>query len=348
MNTQQSQNAPGKVFTSMKRKGVNAAQDNLVKIEQLSSDQPLPVVLQPVLDHVHLVEWMASKQDLINTLLTQHGALLFRNFHRMTITQFEQFVTSVGGDLLEYTYRSTPRSQVSGKIYTSTEYSADQVIPLHNEMSYTNSWPMKIGFFCVQAATQGGETPIADSRNVFRRISPEIRERFIEKKVMYVRNYGERLDLPWQTVFQTQDKAEVEHYCRAASIDFEWKSDKHLRTRQICQAVATHPHTGEAVWFNQAHLFHVSSLQQPVRASLLALFKTEDLPRNAYYGDGTPIEDDVLDHIRAAYQQETISFPWRVGDILLLDNMLMAHGRSTYTGPRKVVVGMAQQYSNEQ
>lgn len=111
---------------------------------------------------------------------------------------------------------------------------------------------------------------------------------------------------------------------------------------QICQASARHPRTGEEVWFNQAHLFHVSSLGPDMRDSLLAEFGEANLPRNSYYGDGTRIEDSVLDEIRGVYREEEVAFAWQQADILMLDNMLAAHGRRPFKGPRKVVVGMAE------
>jgi alpha-ketoglutarate-dependent taurine dioxygenase len=211
-------------------------------------------------------------------------------------------------------------------------------------MAYSRHWPTKIGFYCVQPAQQGGETPIADSRKVFQRINPTIREKFIQKQVMYVRNYGNGLDLPWQNVFQTTDKSEVEKYCHNHAIEFEWYGQDCLRTRQICQAVAKHPKTSEMVWFNQAHLFHVSNLNPSMREGLLAGFKEEELPRNAYYGDGSPIETSVLDEIREIYQQESITFTWQAGDVLLLDNMLVCHGRNPFVGSRKVLAGMAEPF----
>jgi hypothetical protein len=103
-----------------------------------------------------------------------------------------------------------------------------------------------------------------------------------------------------------------------------------------------HPKTGKTVWFNQAHLFHVSNLGPEVSASLQEQFAEDALPRNAYYGDGSRIESAALDEIREAYRQEKISFEWEERDILMLDNMSFAHGREPYVGARKVAVGMAE------
>lgn len=106
--------------------------------------------------------------------------------------------------------------------------------------------------------------------------------------------------------------------------------------------MARHPRTGDWVWFNQAHLFHVSNLPPEVRESLLEIVDEDDLPRNVYYGDGSPIEESLLDDIRGVLAEATVSFPWRSGDVLMLDNMLTAHARAPFSGPRKVIVAMAQ------
>ncbi len=336
----------GMNFKAVKRKVVEISQENLVKAELFHPEQLLPLVIQPAVDGVNLITWAANNLKQIETWLLRHGGILFRNFNVRAVGEFEQFIQASSGALLDYSYRSTPRSWVSGKIYTSTEYPAAQSIPLHNEMAYSLNWPMKICFFCVRAAEQGGETPIADSRKIFQQLDPKIKDKFLQKKVLYVRNYGDKVDLTWQNVFQTTSKSEVESYCRQAGIEYEWKDSTRLRTRQVCQAVATHPKTGETVWFNQAHLFHISSVNPEVRQSLLSTFKEEDLPRNAYYGDGSAIEDSVLDEIRDLYQQQAVIFPWQEGDILMLDNMLAAHGRLPFVGSRKVVVGMAEPLSS--
>jgi alpha-ketoglutarate-dependent taurine dioxygenase len=156
-----------------------------------------------------------------------------------------------------------------------------------------------------------------------------------------VRNYGDGFGLPWQTVYQTEDKAEVEAHCQRSGIELEWKDGNRLRTRAVRNAVARHPDSGELCWFNHATFFHVSTLTPSIREALLEEFSEEDLPTNTYYGDGSPIEPDALDHLRSCYHAETISFPWQVGDLLMLDNMMTAHGRAPFKGERKVLVGMS-------
>lgn len=312
----------------------------LVKTE--SPFGPLPLVVRPALDGVDLISWAQSHKAELEKLLLNHGGLLFRGFKMTTAEDLHTLIQKVSGKLLSYSHRSTPRTHVANEVYTATEYPADLSIVLHNECSWTPSWPMKLWFFCVIPAEVGGETPICDSRKIYNRIAPKIRDRFAEKGVMYVRNYSQEMDLPWQEVFQTTDPAVAEAFCHKEGLAFEWRDKTHFRTRQVCQAMACHPVTGEAVWFNQAHLFHVSNLQSSGDNSIMKVFDEENLPRNAYYGDSSPIENTVLDEIRAIYEEESVYFPWQKGDVLLVDNMLTAHGRAPFKGQRKVLVGMSQ------
>ncbi|MDT7808529.1 MAG: hypothetical protein QOJ70_2342 [Acidobacteriota bacterium] len=311
-----------------------------VRAQPLPGGDGLPLVVMPA-DKVDLIGWAAGHRDFIETSLAKHGALLFRGFGLREAEEFERFIEALSGEALEYRERSSPRHSVKGRIYTSTDHPPHQSIFPHNEQSYNSTFPMKISFFCHTPATQGGETPIGDTRKVFQRLDPRLRERFVEKKYMYVRNYGNGLGLTWEDVFQTSDKAVVEGYCRKSDIKFEWTGDG-LRTRQVRPAVATHPRTGEWVWFNHATFFHVSTLEPRLRDALLEIFGEEDLPNNTYYGDGSPIEPSVLDELRAAYQEEMVSFHWQQGDVLLLDNMLTAHARQPFAGSRKILTAMSE------
>jgi len=328
---------------NVKRKAVSIRRpEDIFSIDILGQHQNSAIAIMARSKYIDLVEYSKQNRSFIEEKMSLHGAILFRGFNITSPEQCESVLQAVCGELLEYSNRSTPRRSVKGKIYTSTEYPHTESIPLHNEMSYNLEWPLRLCFGCIVAPQHGGETPIADSRRVYARIPESIRERFAKVGVMYVRNYNLGVDLTWQEVFQTESRDQVEAYCLRAGIAYEWLEGDGLRTVQTCQGVVQHPQTSELSWFNQAHLFHVSNLGQALREAMAKEYRPADLPRNAYFGDGAPIEPKTLDVIREAYQHETLTFVWEAGDLLLLDNILTAHGRNPYSGPRQIVVGMAQ------
>lgn len=331
---------------TIKRKAISTSPIDWVKTRALLPGTHIPLLIEPVIEGIDLLAWAGQNRAFIDKLLLEHSALLFRGFGIESSDSFSQFVaaTSIGAPL-EYRDRSTPRTTEGAGVYTSTIHPADQRIHPHNEGTYWIRWALKIYFCAVKVAQTGGETPIADVRRVYNRIDPDIRQRFLDKKMMFVRNYNDGFGLPWQEVYQTNDRAEVEAYCRENLIEWTWKGGDRLRTRQIRPAVRRHPKTGEPVWFNHAAFFHYTTLEPSMQQALLAEFGEENLPYNTYYGDGTSIEPDVVAQIRQAYEDEKIIFPWQQGDVLLLDNMAIAHAREPYVGERKILAAMTEPYS---
>jgi amino acid adenylation domain-containing protein/non-ribosomal peptide synthase protein (TIGR01720 family) len=339
MQDQERQSAERKKLLNVRRRGVNLAEVAPVR----TSGEDLPLVVEPNVPQVNLAQWGHANRETVEAMVLKHGAVLFRGFNVPSIVEFQEFAQSVSTELFGE-YGDLPRAGIGGKVYGSTPYPHDQAILFHNESSHMHRWPLRIWFYCVQAAEQGGETPIVDCREVYRRLDPAIIERFREGKVMYVRNYTDGIDVSWSSFYRTDDRATVEEFCRQAGVEFEWKPDNGLRTRQVCDAVRVHPQTGELVFFNQIQLHHISFLEASARQALLSLFDEKDYPRNVYYGDGTPIEPEVIDAITQTYEQTAVSFPWQPGDILMLDNMLTAHARKPYVGPRKIAVAMGEMF----
>lgn len=318
-------------------------------LADLRIEPGLPVVVSPRAGaDMTLADAAPLLQRIVAESLERAGGVHFTGFRIESIEAFQRFAASFGDPLIGYEFASTPRSQVEGAVYTSTEYPPHRSIPLHNEQSYTREWPMRIWFHCALAARSGGATPIADSRAVYRALSPSLVERFAKRELLYVRNFGQGLDLPWQNAFGTEDPREVERICAARGIACAWRDsedgERLLRTEERCQAVARHPRTGDMVWFNQANLFHLSTLDEDMQEALVDAVGLDNVPRNVFYGDGAPLEADALAEIRAVLDDERITFPWLTGDVLMLDNMLSAHARDPFEGPRKVVVAMAQSY----
>jgi alpha-ketoglutarate-dependent taurine dioxygenase len=331
----------GSAFTSA------ASAPSGVRAYTLGEGQTLPLVVEPVEDGIVLAEWNARNREWVEAQLLVHGGVLFRNFNLPSPADFERAAKAVYGELFA-DYGDLPRNAAGEKIYESTPYPADQMILFHNESSHLPSWPMKISFHCVTPAKVGGCTPVFDTREVLKHIDPDVVEAFRTKGLMYVRNFSKGVDPTWEEFFHTTDKAKVEQLCRDAGSDFEWKADGGLRVINRTQGIVRHPKTLEEMFFNQVQIHHIYCVDEETRDGLRALFDEDDLPRNVYYGDGSPISDETMQHLGEVFEQVCVRFTWQKGDMIMLDNMLVTHARDTFEGPRQIVVAMGQMLSAEQ
>ncbi|WP_433449932.1 TauD/TfdA family dioxygenase [Streptomyces sp. CA-142005] len=289
-------------------------------------------------------EFIRAHREKLRTVLGERGAILLRGFEVGGVDGFDAVVHAFSGSgPLRYAERSSPRSTIKGQVYTSTDYPADEEIFLHNENSYQAVWPNTLYFYCIEPAHTRGATPLADIREVYRAIDPAVREEFARRGGWrVVRNFHADFGVPWQESFGSDDRDTVVAYCRDKGITAEWRADGGLRTTAVRPVVRTHPVSGEEVWFNHATFWHVTSLAPEVREGLREIFAEEDLPTNTYFGDGGRIPDETVAHLREAYRSATTRFDWQRDDVLIVDNMLAAHGREPFTGPRKIAVAMAE------
>lgn len=288
--------------------------------------------------------WASDNVATVRDRLTRHGAVLLRGFQIDSPQRFEAVYQALLGPPLPYIERSSPRTVVKGNVFTSTEYPAGRPIFLHNEQSYNLTFPRFIGFYCQTPAETGGETPLANTRGVWSRIAPAIRDSLVERGYLYRRVFGAGMGYAWRDAYQVETPEDLEAYCQAQAISLTWldSARKAAATRQRRSVAARHPESGELTWFNHLTFFHPTSLEPDLREMIAEVCGEDELPHATYFGDGAAIDDAIMDELRAAYRAEETTFPWQAYDLLLLDNLLTAHGRRPFRGSRRVLVAMSQ------
>jgi alpha-ketoglutarate-dependent taurine dioxygenase len=324
----------------MRRRQVQTT--NLVETSFLPGhEESMPLIVKPAIENVDLADWITANHDELNGYLDRYGAIVFKGFGMNSATDFERSAAAVSPELFAE-YGDLPQESTADRIYHSTPYPEDKTILFHNESSHLPQWPLRQFFYCVIPAQDRGQTPLLDCRRSYEALDPELRREFAEKGLMYVRNFADGIDVPWQEFFHTEEKEEVERTCTEAGMGCEWTGNGGLRITQLSPAVAVHPRTGEKLFFNQIQLHHVSCLDEETRVALRQLFAEEDMPRNVYFGDGAPIPDEVVQRIGEVYEDLCVEPPWAAGDMIVLDNMLVAHARRPFSGERKILVAMAE------
>ncbi|MDQ7733307.1 condensation domain-containing protein [Halomonas sp. SpR1] len=317
--------------------------DSPIRTALLDEKRVFPLVIEATDADLDAVAWATSQRDFIEQHLRTHAGILFRNFGLTTPQEFEAFAEAIQPGLYG-NYGDLPKKEGGRNTYRSTPYPERQMILYHNESSHLERWPRKQLFFCEFPSPVGGATPIVDCREMLRQLPADVVEEFERKGLLYVRTFTRNLDVSWRDFFKTDSKEEVEARLKEAGIEWQWLGDDELQTRTRCPAVVTHPVTGDRVFFNQVQLHHVSCLEPDVKEDLLGMVGQERLPRNVYFGDGSVISDEMMKVVGEAYEACAVRFDWRRGDVVMVDNMLAAHARDPFEGPRKIVVAMGDIY----
>lgn len=317
----------------------------------------------------HLLGRIGDERERFQSDLMREGAILFRDFALRTPEHFEQVALALRSDLQNNYQGTSPRNSRTTYVHSASELPGHYPIMQHCEMSFLPTAPRYLFFFCHVQPSGGGQTPVCDFRKVYQQLDMGIRDEFERKGVRYVRNYsgpGSRKgrDMfqlkPWDELFKTTDRAEIERQCAETGLRPTWLPDDRLRLENDRPAMQRHPDTGETVWFNHLQVFHrdaaaieyghilshrkdLMSLKYYTMLQLATLYKrlfkdpmTEAM--HVLFGDGSPVPTAYVRHVEAVIWKNLKPFDWKQGDVLMIDNFSTSHGRLPYTGPRDILV----------
>ncbi|MCO1657716.1 TauD/TfdA family dioxygenase [Pseudonocardia humida] len=285
--------------------------------------------------------WAAAHRDALRAAVLEYGAVLVRGLGLRDSAQVAAVFARLTHHLMGEAEAFAPRQSHPGGVHSSTKWPANQQMCMHNELSYTLEFPGMMLFACLTAPETGGATGVADSSAVLDALPRDLVARFEREGWLLTRCYNDEIGGSFAEAFGTEDRTQVERYCRANGIAFQWQPDGALRTWQRRSAVVRHPVTGRRSWFNQIAFLNEWTLDPDVREYLVDVYGPDGLPFTTRFGGGEPIGEDVVALLNGVYQEHTAREPWQSGDLLMVDNLRTAHSREAYTGPREVLVGLA-------
>ncbi len=288
-------------------------------------------------------QWADQHREALRAVVDEHGAVMVRGLGLRDATEVATvFQRLVPDGLMPDREAFAARHQHSEGVYSSLKWPANQPMCMHHELSYALEFPGLLLFACLEAPSVGGVTGVADAHTVLEALPEDLVRRFEDEGWLLARSYNEDVGASYEEAFGVTDRAAVEGYCRSHAIEFEWQPDGELRTRQRRPAVVRHPVTGERTWFNQVAFLSEWTIAPEVREYLVDVYGSDGLPFNTCFGNGEPIGEDIIALLNEIYETHTLRTPWEAGDLMLVDNVRMAHSREAYEGPREILVGMAE------
>ncbi len=236
-----------------------------------------------------------------------------------------------------------PQVDDHASVYRPVQYAPTETLLWHHENSFNATWPRYIMFACARPADDGGQTTIVDSRLVYEQMPDELRDPLARHGIRYERLCDGRTSRSWQQIYETADRDQAQQQAEAHGEELVF-TDQGARIRALRPAFLPVAHGTS--WFNQLLHWHPHALPDELREMVTAgLVPTY---RTCQVGDGSAIPPDTVTRLVEAHRTVELAVRWAAGDVLLIDNTIIAHGRRPFRGPREHFVRMAGHGPNHQ
>lgn len=312
--------------------------------QQMDYDATFPLALECKTSGISLAAataWVGAHRDELLERAGEHGAILFRGLPLNSPEDCDAFVAAFGLTNFPYieSLSNAVRVNYTERIFSANEAPADVTIYFHHEMAQTPIYPAKLFFFCMQAAEEGGETPLCRSDVLFERLAdrcPEFAKNCEQKGLRYSNvmpadnDPKSGMGRSWKSTLRAETRADAEARLREIDYDWEWLPDGCLRATTPVLPAVRDVGQGRKAFFNQ----------------LIAAFQgwkdeRNDPSKAIRFGDGSPLDRDAVNIATELAYEIAFDLPWQRGDAVLVDNFVTMHGRRTFRGTRKVLASLA-------
>lgn len=311
-------------------------------LDQSGGSRAFPLTLQPrsPMAAAQLAQWTQSNDAYLRHLAMLHGAVLIRGCNVKSAQDFAEVADSLNCARYEYIGGTALRTElVPGLVFTANEAPPDQQIAFHHETSMAPEPPTYVLFFCETPPAEGGATPIVHSEEVatfLETTHPEFAKKVALLGVRYIRVMPEETDRSsffgrsWKSCYKASTRSEAEEAMTKQGTLYEWLPNGDCRTTtKVCPGFRLDPRTGKRAFFN----------------SVYGVFTGWNNARNSgeksvVFGDGSPIDADVMHSLGCFIKERQVAFKWKHGDVLLIDNALVMHSRQAFKPPRQILASL--------
>lgn len=287
-----------------------------------------------------LAAFLSANKAAVDAALADAGALLFRGFDVPDPLAFDAAIEGYGeaGFTYEDSLSNAVRTNVTPRVFTANEAPPMTEIFLHHEMAQTPLYPAKLFFYCEIAPDAGGATPLCRSDWVLERLAeqpPAFVARLEAEGVRYTNvmpgsdDAGSGQGRSWRSTLSVGDKGAADARLQELGYSWEWLEDGSLRVTTAALPAIRTLEDGRKTFFNQ----------------LIAAFRgwadSRNDPNKAItFGGGEAITSKDMDPAISLADELTHDLGWQAGDVALIDNFTVMHGRRPFEGKRRVLASL--------
>jgi alpha-ketoglutarate-dependent taurine dioxygenase len=317
----------------------NAETMNTISVAgQLDLNGPFPLVYAPGhrLELADALRWVTSHRDRLLDQVAAHGVVMLRDIGASSADDFDAVIRAF--DLPNFTYADSlsnaVRVNLSERVFTANEAPPDVSIFLHHEMAQTPIFPSRLFFVCEKSAEEAGQTPVCRSDALYNALLERVPEFVARCEALGVKytntmpgdddpNSGQGRS--WRSTLNVDSREAAQARMGALGYTCDWQDDGSLTaTTPVLPAVRT-LQDGRKVFFNQ----------------LIAAYRGwANLEKSIRFGDDSPMDAEGMAAAVELAESLTFDVPWQAGDVAVIDNFTVMHGRRPFKGTRRVLASL--------